>query len=175
MIILKYCLRAESLGASTNPQGNTHGLSHKLQASENLIFLICGFKATQIYLIVLPIFFSIGAVGWRQKKKKSDKEVFNFFRLVHNTESDEFPRFGPITTLTYCIIPDKRTPPPNKRPPPPVFLEGYPINWLEKNKKIYSPVLNTVVPPDATPFRSDFSYYATFFLSTDVLYTVSTP
>ena len=27
-------------------------------------------KATQIYLIVLPIFFSIGAVGWRQKKKK---------------------------------------------------------------------------------------------------------
>ena len=34
-------------------------------------------KATQIYLIVLPIFFSIGAVGWRQTK--SDKEVFNFF------------------------------------------------------------------------------------------------
>ena len=27
------------------------------------------YKATQIYLIVLPIFFSIGAVGWREKKK----------------------------------------------------------------------------------------------------------
>ena len=33
----------------------------------------------------------------------------------------------------------------------------------------------TVVPPDVTPFRSDFSYYATFFLSTNVLYTVKHP
>ena len=33
----------------------------------------------------------------------------------------------------------------------------------------------TVVPPDTTPFRSDFSYYATFFLSTNVLYTVKHP
>ena len=34
-------------------------------------------KATQIYLIVLPIFFSIGAVGWREKKNQI--KVFNFF------------------------------------------------------------------------------------------------
>ena len=27
-------------------------------------------KATQIYLFVLPIFYSIGAVGWQKKKKK---------------------------------------------------------------------------------------------------------
>ena len=34
---------------------------------------------------------------------------------------------------------------------------------------------DTVVPPDATPFKCDFSYYATFFRSTDVLYTVKHP
>ena len=36
-------------------------------------------------------------------------------------------------------------------------------------------IIITVVPPDATPFRCDFSSYATFFRSTDVLYTVKHP
>ena len=54
-----------------------------------------------------------------------------------------FQGLGRLRTLTYCIIPDKRTPPPNKRP---VFLVGYPINWLEKNNEIYSPVLNITRP-----------------------------
>ena len=34
---------------------------------------------------------------------------------------------------------------------------------------------NTVVPPDVTPFRYDFPYDATFFVSTNVLYTVKHP
>ena len=42
-------------------------------------------------------------------------------------------------------------------------------------KSVWLQAAYTVVPPDATPFRSDFSYYATFFLSTNVLYTVKHP
>ena len=53
----------------------------------------------------------------------------------------------------------------------------HPYIWQQKSFPFTARQVSayTVVPPDATPFRSDFSYYATFFLSTNVLYTVKHP
>ena len=38
-------------------------------------------------------------------KKNQIKRCLIFFRLVHNTESDEFPRFGPIMNADILYYP----------------------------------------------------------------------
>ena len=41
----------------------------------------------------------------KKKKKNQIKNGLVFFRLVHNIESDEFPRFGPIGNADILYYP----------------------------------------------------------------------
>ena len=65
-------------------------------------------KATQIYLIVLRIFLSTGAVGEKKKKKSQIKRCFIFLDWS-TIQKASFPGLEQIRTSTYCIIPNKRT------------------------------------------------------------------